>query len=95
MLAPDVDIVVTEHEHNPGMESIEKFDFDQRRTILNVRSGSYKGDDPYSMNYFKAGRSGPQTIVFWPNERRVLGMHGANSLNDAVTYLRGHANTKG
>ncbi len=89
MLAPDVDVVVTEHEHNPGMESIETFEFDQKRTVVNVRTGSYKENDPYSMDYYKAGRPGPQTILFWPDNRKVLGLHGADSLNDAVTQLRG------
>lgn len=89
-LAPDVDVVVTEHQHNPGMESIEKFDFDQKRTVISVRTGSYKLDDPYSMGYFKAGRPGPQTIIFWPDRRKILGIHGADSLNDAVASLRGH-----
>ncbi len=91
MLAPDVDVVVTEHEHNPGMESIEKFEFNQKRTVVNIRTGSYKENDPYSMDYFKAGRPGPQTIVFWPDSRKVLGLHGADSLGDAVTQIKGLA----
>lgn len=88
-LAPDVDVVVLEHLHSPGIESIERFEFDQKRTVISVRTGSYKTNDPYSMDHYKAGRPGPQTIIFWPDKRKVLGLHGADSLNDAVTQLKG------
>ncbi len=89
MLAPDIDVVITEHEHNPGIESIEVGEFDQKRTVLNVRTGTYKEDDPYSMQFYKAGRRGPQTMIFWPDRHKVLAMHGADALNDAVDHLRG------
>lgn len=89
-LAPDVDVVVLEHIHTPGMESIERFDFNQKRTVISVRTGSYKLDDPFSMEYYKAGRPGPQTILFWPDKRKIAGAHGADSLNDAVATLKGY-----
>ena len=95
MLAPDCDIVVQEHEHNPGIESIEKFEFDQKRTVINIRTGSYKIDDPYSMDYFKAGRIAPQTVILWPDRRKILAMHGKNAIDDALIYLKGWEQTNG
>ena len=89
ILAPDCDIVVQEHEHNPGIESLEKFEFDQKRTVINIRTGSYKLNDPYSMDYFKAGRIAPQTIILWPDRKKVLAMHGAEAISDALIYLDG------
>lgn len=89
MLVPQSDIVVTEHEHSPGIESLEEGEYEARRTVVNIRTGSYKTTDPYSMNYFKAGRVAPQTVILWPDKRKVLALHGQDALNDAKTYLRG------
>ena len=88
-LAPDADVVVMEHEHNPGCESIEKYDLGQQRTVVNIRTGTYKESDPFSMQYFKAGQRGPQTIILWPKEKKILALHGRDALTDAVTYLNG------
>lgn len=90
VLAPDCDIVVQEHEHNPGIESIEKFEFDQKRTVINIRTGTYKINDPYSLDYFKAGRIAPQTVILWPDRKKVLAMHGAEAISDALVYLDGN-----
>lgn len=89
MLYPMADIVVTEHEHNPGIETVERFDLGLARTVVSIRTGSYKGADPYSMNYFKAGRRGPQTVLLWPKERKILPIHGEDAIAHALTYMRG------
>jgi len=88
LLDPSVDIVVTEHEHNPGVESIEIGTGAARRTVLNVRTGAYKIDDGYSMDYFKEGGVGPQTIVFYPDRKKIMAIHGSEAIWDAAAYLR-------
>jgi len=42
------------------------------------------------VRFFKSGRRGPQTVILWPDKRKILAMHGADALNDAKTYLRGY-----
>ena len=89
-LAPSADIVVTEHEHNPGMESIERFEYDDKRTIINVRTGAYKENDAFSMKYFKGGRRGPQTLILWPDRSEPpMAIHGGEALRRAQTFLNG------
>lgn len=94
-LEPDADIVVTEHEHNPGIESVERGEFDSRRTVVSIRAGAYKGSDPFSVRYFKSGRRGPQTVILWPDRRKILAMHGADALTDATIYLNGYNSRTG
>jgi len=88
-LSPDADIAVTEHEHNPGIESVESGEYDTRRTKISIRTGAYKLDDPYSMTYWKAGRTAPQTIILWPDRKKILALHGRDAIIDAQIYLRG------
>lgn len=89
LLDPSVDVVVTEHEHNPGIESVERGTGAARRTVISVRTGAYKIDDGYSLDYYKEGCIGPQTIVFYPDRKKCMAIHGSDSLTDAATYLRG------
>jgi transcriptional regulator len=89
-LLPTADIAVLEHEHNPGIESLEKFEFSDRRTVVNIRTGTYKGADSYSMKRYKAGRPGPQTVILWPDRKKILALHGADALRDAQVYLDGY-----
>ena len=89
ILEPTADIVVQEHEHNPGIETIERHEFDSRKTVVNIRTGSYKISDPFSLRYYKSGRMGPQTVIFYPDRRKVVPMHGREAIDDAVIYLRG------
>lgn len=86
-LEPTADIVVQEHEHNPGIEVIERFEFESRKTVVNIRTGTYKISDPYSMTYYKSGRMGPQTVVLYPDRRKILAFHGEDALEDAGRYL--------
>ena len=58
--------------------------------MVNIRTGSYKIDDSFSMNYFKSGRIAPQTVVLFPNEKKIVPMHGRDAIKDAITYLRGY-----
>jgi len=89
MLTPDIDVAILEHEHSPGVESIVVGDLGQRRTVVNIRAGSYKIGDPFSRQFFAEGEPGPQTFFLWPDRHKVLAMHGADALNDAVDHLRG------
>lgn len=88
-LDPTVDVVVTEHEHNPGVESVERGTGSARKTVLSVRTGAYKIDDGYSMDFFKEGCVGPQTIVFYPDRKKCMAIHGTESITDAAIYLNG------
>lgn len=94
MLEPTADIAVLEHEHNPGIESVEKGEFDSRRTVVSIRTGAYKISDSFSMNYYKSGRTAPQTVVLFPDERKILAMHGRDAIKDAITYLKGYDGKK-
>lgn len=89
LLHPTADIVVQEHEHSPGIESLEVGEYESKRTVVNIRTGAYKLDDPFSMRYFKAGRRGPQTVILWPDRKKVLALHGEAALADAQTFLNG------
>lgn len=88
-LEPTADMVVTEHEHNPGMESVERGTGDAKRMVISIRTGAYKVADGYSMDYFKEGRPAPQTVVLFPDRKKIVAMHGADSMKDAAVYLRG------
>ncbi len=89
LLEPTADLIVTEHEHNPGIESVERGTGEARRTVISIRTGAYKIDDGYSMDFFKEGRPGPQTVILFPDRKKVLAMHGVEALQDAAIYLRG------
>jgi len=89
ILCPDSDINVQEHTHSPGIEVIEAGEFDQRRTVVNIRTGTYKGADAFSMNYFKAGRLGAQVVVLWPDHKRITVFHGEHAITDARAFLDG------
>ena len=89
ILYPNADIVVMEHNHTPGIETIEKGEFDAKKTLVNIRTGGYKVGDAYSRTYFKDGRRGAQTVILYPEEHRLVPMHGAKAIEDATIYLRG------
>ena len=88
MLA-QADIRVLEHLHSPGVEVVEELEYDQKHTVVNIKTGSYKEADPFSMSRWKAGRRGPETIVLFPDRKKVVPFHGADALEDAQAYMRG------
>lgn len=93
ILDPTADIVVQEHEHNPGIESLERGEY-EKKTVVNIRTGAYKIDDGFSMDFYKSGRIAPQTVILFPDKKKILAMHGRDAIKDAQTYLRGyHAKT--
>lgn len=89
LLEPTADLVVQEHLHNPGMESIERGTGPGKHTVISIRTGAYKTTDGYSMNFFKEGIPAPQTVILYPDRHKVVGMHGTESMRDAVVYLKG------
>ena len=89
LLDPTADIVVQEHEHSPGIESLEKGEYD-KKTVVNIRTGAYKINDGFSMDFYKSGRTAPQTIILFPDEKKILAMHGRDAIKDAITYLEGY-----
>ena len=83
------DVRVLEHLHSPGTETVEELEFDQKHTVVNIKTGTYKEEDGYSMSKWKAGRRGPQTIVLYPDRKKIVPFHGAEALEDAQTYMAG------
>ena len=92
-LDPTCDIYALEHHHDPSLMIREVQDFD-KRTVIEMRTGSYKSDDRYSEQFFKAGRLGPQTIVLWPDQKKMVPFHNASAITDASAQLRGQNGTK-
>lgn len=88
MLA-QADIRVLEHLHSPGMETVEELEFDQKHTVVNIKTGTYKEEDNYSMSKWKAGRLGPETVVLFPDRRKIVPFHGADAISDAQIYMAG------
>lgn len=89
LLEPLADVVVQEHLHDPGMESIEKLQGGKRHPVVSIRTGAYKEDDAFSLDWYKQGLPAPQTVIFYPDRHKVLAMHGAESMQDAAIYLKG------
>jgi hypothetical protein len=82
------DIVVTEHEHNPGMETQWVEEYDTKRQVVNVRTGTYKIGDPYSRRLFKDGVPGPECLVLFPDRKKIVGFDGVDAIEDALRYTR-------
>jgi hypothetical protein len=94
-LSADCDIYIIEHHHDPSIMTHELEEFAGRR-VVEVRTGSYKIDDRYSQQFFKEGRPGPQTLVLWPDRKKIAPMHGADAIEDAKYYLDGaYGKTRG
>ena len=64
------------------------------KVAIDKISGAYKIDDPFSVDFYKSGRRGPQTIILWPDRRKVLAMHGESAIKDAQVYLNGYEKQK-
>lgn len=89
ILEPTADVVVQEHLHDAGMESIEKVSGGARRTIVSIRTGAYKRADGFSMDWYKEGTPAPQTVILYPDRKKIVAIHGEESLSDAAIYLNG------
>jgi len=89
------DIVVLEHQHDPGHEIIEQGSYDTKGQVLNIRTGSYKIDDPFSVNKYREGRAGPETVVLYPDKKKLVPFSGKDAISDAIKYLDGHKNVVG
>lgn len=92
-LASDCDIYITEHHHDPSIMVREYEEFSKRR-VVEIRTGSYKVSDPFSQQYYKEGRLGPQVCVLFPDRKKIVPMHGDGALGDAAIYLDGCQVTK-
>ena len=90
MLEPDADMGVQEHEHNPGILSCEVGEYSSKKTQIQMRTGAYKADDDFSMDQFKEGCRGPQTVILWPDKKKKMALHGDCALEDAQTFLNGY-----
>lgn len=82
------DIFVLEHHHDPSIMTREMQDF-EKRTVVEIRTGSYKIDDKFSQQFFKEGRHGPQTVILFPDRHKIVPCHGKEALSDAIVYLNG------
>lgn len=95
-LDPTCDIYTLEHHHDPSLMIREVQDFD-KRTVIEIRTGTYKIDDRYSQQFFKEGRLGPQTVVLWPDRKKMVPFHSASAIQDAIDHMNGvqHGTKKG
>lgn len=89
LLYSAADIVVTEHEHNPGIETEWVEEFDQKRQIVNVRTGAYKIGDAFSRRLWKDGVPGPECMVLFPDRKKIVPFDGVDAIADAVRYIHG------
>jgi len=91
MLNRNADIAILEHTHNPGIEATEKGSdsLGDARTEINIRTGSYKRNDAFSERYFKTGVIGPETVVLYPDRRKIVPFHGLDAIKDAQIYMAG------
>lgn len=82
------DIYILEHHHDPSIYSHELEEFGNHQ-VVEIRTGSYKLNDPFSEQFFKAGRRGPQTVILHPDQKKVTALHGHDAITDAKVYLDG------
>jgi len=88
------DIVVQEHIHDPGIEQQNISEFDLKRQVVNIRTGSYLAGDRFSREFFKEGVAGPQTVILFPDRKKIVPFDGPDALLDAEIYLGGIENAK-
>jgi predicted transcriptional regulator len=82
------DVFVTEHEHNPGMETEWIEEYDTRRQIVNIRTGAYKIGDPFSRRLWKDGVPGPECLVLFPDRKKIVPFDGVDAIEDALRYCK-------
>jgi len=88
-LYPLADMVVMEHQHNPGMEKTHKYEFDMAGEKVFIRTGTYLRGDAYSREFFKDGIGGPQTVILYPDKKKIVPFDGNDAILDAQIYLNG------
>ena len=91
MLNRNADIAILEHIHNPAIQMTEKGSdsLGDARTEIDIRTGTYKLDDKFSEQYFKTGVLGPETVVLYPDRKKMVAFHGREALQDSQRYLDG------
>jgi hypothetical protein len=89
MLCPNCDIVVQEHEHNPGSETLSRWEYDAKKKVINIRTGTYKEGDTFSRKFYKEGVIGPATVVLFPDRRKIESFVDVDAIRDAQAYMRG------
>ena len=77
--------------HNPAISMTEKGSdsLGDARTEIDIRTGTYKLDDKFSEEFFKTGVRGPETIVLFPDRKKMVPFHGREALADSQRYLDG------
>ena len=89
--ARNADIAILEHIHNPAIQMTERGSdsLGDARTEIDIRTGTYKLDDKFSEQYFKTGVLGPETVVLFPDRKKMVAFHGREALADSQRYLDG------
>ena len=79
---PDARVVVVEHNH---VAAIEQYRYNEKECIA-IRTGTYATYDDYALQngFFGAHVANP-TVVFYPNEDKIVGF---KDMRDAAVYLR-------
>ena len=79
---PDARVVVVEHQHTGA---IEQYIYNEKECVA-IRTGTYAVYDDYALQngYFGAHVCNP-TVVFYPNEDKLVGF---KDMRDAAVYLK-------
>lgn len=94
-VAPNADVIVTAHVHNPALSLVCPFPFAHSVEALArnlplksayIRTGAFKGADTYSKRFFGPGIIGAPTVVFHRDKKDIVPFWTAN---DAVAYMKG------
>jgi len=86
------DVVAVAHTHQPGHEEYNHYELARKiglpfgGTSWLVACSSYKSEDRFSQRYFGFTPLMLETVVFWPNERK---MECYSSAKQAIDRIRG------
>ena len=70
---PSADVVAIAHHHVAAIEHAVRWEGEDRREVVLVRTGTYKVDDGYSKSEgFGAGQIGGSMVVLDPKEKRIV-----------------------
>lgn len=79
------DVGVIAHHHTPAIEQVSRWEGRYKKEPIFIRTGSYKIDDKWAREQgFVDAAIGVPTVVFWPNEKRMVPFR---RIEDAVLFL--------
>src|SRR3990167_8841044 len=86
---PSADVVSIAHHHVAAIEHAVRWEGEDRREVVLVRTGTYKVDDGYSKSEgFGAGQIGGSMVVLDPKEKRIVPFLRIEDGNSYVNMCR-------